>query len=156
MPVKVKRGSPNKKPVQASGKSYVAPGNINAGEEDRANSTAANAAAEEENGNGVDQEAEEIEIPVTSYFQKITKSLVKLLEIPFAMATPVVAAFTSKYDKLDAIFEKAEKVEAVLDNEAKKVFIINNVVGTSFQAVRKMPNFKSVSDSKVAALQKFA
>jgi hypothetical protein len=137
MPVKVKRGSPNKKPVQASGQSNVAAGNINAGEEDPANSTAANAAAEEENGNGVDQEAEEIEIPVTSYFQKITKSLVKLLEIPFAMVIPVVAAFTSKYDKLDTIFEKAEKVEAVLDNEAKKGFIINNVVGTSFQAVRK-------------------
>jgi hypothetical protein len=43
----------------------------------------------------------------------------------------------------------------VSDDEAKKELLINNVVGTTFQAVRKISNLKAVSDSKVTALQKF-
>ena len=67
----------------------------------------------------------------------------------------MVVAFTTKYSEVGMIFENAEKVEAILDDDAKKEILINNVVGTTFQAVRKMSNLRAASDSKSSALQKF-
>jgi len=157
MPVKLRpRISPNKKSWQVSDQSGAAAGNISAGEENP--DIRAQAAAEGENGPGVtvqEDEEEELEIPTSSYFRVITKSLVKLLEISTATIVALVVAYTAKYFEVDTIFENAEKVENILDDEAKKELLINNVVGTTFQAVRKISNLKAVSGSKATALQKF-
>jgi len=60
-----------------------------------------------------------------------------LLEISAATIITMVVAFTTKYSEVGMIFENAEKVEAILDDEAKKEILINYVVGTTFQAVQK-------------------
>ena len=67
-----------------------------------------------------EDEEEELEIPTSSYFRVITKSLVKLLEISTATIVALVVAYTAKYFEVDTIFENAEKVEVILDDEAKK------------------------------------
>jgi hypothetical protein len=154
MPRNVKsKAGPNKIIGQASGAAGSPAGKFGSGEENP--DIQAEAAAEEENGLGITVQEEELEIPVSSYFRFIIKSLVKLLEISAATIITMVVSFTSKYSEVGMIFENAEKVEAILDDEAKKETLINNVVGTTFQAVRKISNLKGVSDSKSSALQKF-
>ena len=154
MPRNVKsKAGPNKIIGQASGAAGSPAGKFGSGEENP--DIQAEAAAEEENGLGITVQEEELEIPVSSYFRFIIKSLVKLLEISAATIITMVVAFTTKYSEVGMIFENAEKVEAILDDEAKKEILINNVVGTTFQAVRKISNLKGVSDSKSSALQKF-